>query len=157
MTWSTLIVRSELFKQAGALQSKPRPCKLWQLQWLLLPPPPSPWRWIQVSRGLWQPSLHTWVCWPEGAVLTVNTHRPALGGFPEFCHAGRGAGLSLLSDFSRTAEATAPMTPSHTLRGSLQVQTWPSAQSTRNRWRTSTPVCILSTPEFAFISVLFKQ
>ena len=135
MTWSTLIVRSELFKQAGALQSKPGPCKLWQLQWLFLPPPPSPWRWIQVSRGLWQPSLHTWVCWPEGAVSTVNTHRPALGGFPESRRAGDGARPSLLSDFSRTAEAT--VSPSHTPTGSTQVQTWPSAQSTQNRRRTT--------------------
>lgn len=60
---------------------------------------------IQVSCGGKRPG------WPQGTVTAINTHRPALGTFPETSHAGEGVSLHLLWWFSRTVKRPPHLPP----------------------------------------------
>ena len=98
----------------------------------------------ELTRGQCDNSTHT-----QARAWGLPRIQPCRGGsWPE-------SPIRVLQD---TKEATVPATISHIPHGSLQVKTWPSAQNTRNRGRTTSllfPPCPHKTLPFIF--GLFQQ
>ena len=136
-TWSTPIVRSELFKQAGGLAVQAQALQTVAAAMAVSPAAPES---LALNPG--QP----WTLTALASYLSVLTGGHCVDGkhtqactweLPRILPCGGWSWPEAPIRLLRTAEATVPATPGHTPRGSMRVQTRPSAQSTRNRQRTT--------------------